>query len=132
MLRPGGRIEAQLGGKGNVVALEEAVVRAVSSPPFAEHLAGLPRPWRFPSEQETVATLERAGFVDVRCWTDRMTQTFEEPRDLYACGLGHYLDPLPESLRDDFVTAVIDGMEDPTVREYVRLNVSARRGDGGA
>jgi trans-aconitate 2-methyltransferase len=128
-LRPGGRLEAQLGGAGNVAELLAAVERAVAAEPFAEHLAGVARPWRFPSEGETIAALERAGFVEPRCWTDEIVQRFDEPRDLYACGLGHYLDPLPESLRDDFVTAVIEGMEDPTMREYVRLNIRARRAE---
>ena len=126
-LRPGGRLEVQFGGKGNVAALEEAVDRVSGMPPFAEHLAEVPRPWHFPSAEATAAALEEAGFVEARCWIDHMTESFDEARDLRACGVGHHLDLLPEALHDGFVDAVVDEMEDPTVREYVRLNASARR-----
>ena len=95
--------------------------------PFAEHLEGVPLPWRFRSPEETAAALDRAGFVEVRCWTERVTESFDEGRDLRACGVGDYIDHLPASLRDRFVAAVVDAMDDPTVREYVRLNVSAWR-----
>jgi trans-aconitate 2-methyltransferase len=126
-LRPGGRLQVQYGGKGNVAALEAAVSEAATAPPFAEHLAELVRPWRFASADEALATVKGAGFAQVRCWLERKTERFEQPWDLYACGLGDYLDRLPESLRERFVTAVMDRMPDPTLREYVRLNVSARR-----
>lgn len=126
-LRPGGRLEVQFGGQGNVAALEAAVREASASEPFAEHLEGVPLPWRFRSSEETAAALERAGFVEVRCWTERVTESFDEGRDLRACGVGDYIDHLPASLRDRFVAAVVDSMDDPTVREYVRLNVSAWR-----
>jgi trans-aconitate 2-methyltransferase len=112
-LRPGGRLEVQFGGEGNVAALEAAVREASATPPFAEYLDGASLPWRFRSPEETAAALDRAGFVEVRCWTERITESFDEG--------------LPASLRDRFVAAVVDAMDDPTVREYVRLNVSAWR-----
>jgi trans-aconitate 2-methyltransferase len=126
-LRPGGRLEVQFGGEGNVAALEAAVREASATPPFAEHLDGVPLPWRFRSAEETAAALDRAGFVEARCWTERVTESFDEGRDLRACGVGDYIDRLPEPLRARFVDAVVGAMEDPSVREYVRLNVSARR-----
>lgn len=126
-LRPGGRLEVQFGGQGNVAALESAVREASVLEPFAEHLEGVPLPWRFRSPEETAAALDRAGFVEVRCWTERVTEAFDEGRDLRACGVGDYIGHLPASLRDRFVAAVVDAMDDPTVREYVRLNVSAWR-----
>jgi trans-aconitate 2-methyltransferase len=126
-LRPGGRLEVQFGGQGNVAALEAAVREASASEPFAGHLDGVPLPWRFRSAEETAVGLERAGFVAVRCWTERVTESFDEGRDLRACGVGDYIGHLPEALRDRFVAAVVDTMDDPTVREYVRLNASGRR-----
>jgi trans-aconitate 2-methyltransferase len=126
-LRPGGRLEVQYGGKGNVAALEAAVSGVATEPPFAEHLGELVRPWRFVAPDEALATVEGVGFERVSCWLERKTHRFEQPWDLYACGLGDYLDRLPEQLRERFVTAVMDRMPDPTLREYVRLNVSARR-----
>jgi trans-aconitate 2-methyltransferase len=126
-LRPGGRLEVQFGGEGNVAALEAAVREASATPPFAEYLDGASLPWRFRSPEETTAALDRAGFVEVRCWTERITESFDEGRDLRACGVGDYIRQLPASLRERFVAAVVDAMDDPTVREYVRLNVSAWR-----
>ena len=126
VLRPGGRLEAQFGGKGNVGELVQAVRGAARSERFAGHLEEVRTPWRFRSEDETVAALTGAGFTDVGAWTERKTERFDEARDLYAV-LGHYLDPLPDEAREEFVNAVIDRMADPTLREYVRLNVSARR-----
>jgi trans-aconitate 2-methyltransferase len=128
-LRPGGRLEVQFGGKGNVAALEAAVQRVTAMPPFAEHLADVALPWHFPTPEETAANLERAGFIDVRCWTDRITESFDEAHDLHACGVADYFESLPDSLRDRFVDAVVGEIENPTVREYVRLNASARRLD---
>ena len=126
-LRPGGKLEVQFGGQGNVAALEAAVREASATPPFAEYLDSAPLPWRFRSPEETAAALDRAGFVEVRCWTERVTESFDEGRDLRACGVGDYIGHLPASLQDRFVAAVVDAMDDPSVREYVRLNVSARR-----
>jgi trans-aconitate 2-methyltransferase len=130
-LRPGGRLEVQFGGEGNVAALEAAVRTVITMPPFAEHLTGVGLPWHFPATNETAARLARAGFADVRCWTDRITESFDEARDLHACGVGDYFERLPASLRDRFLDAVVGEIENPTVREYVRLNVSARRPEGG-
>jgi trans-aconitate 2-methyltransferase len=126
-LRPGGRLEVQFGGEGNVADLEAAVREASATPPFAAYLDGAPLPWRFRSPEETAAALDRASFVEVRCWTECITESFDEGRDLRACGVGDYIGHLPASLRDRFVAAVVDAMDDPTVREYVRLNVSAWR-----
>ena len=41
--------------------------------------------------------------------------------------LVRHLDPLPESLRDQFVDQVLARAGDPLVLEYVRLNMTARR-----
>jgi trans-aconitate 2-methyltransferase len=60
-LRPGGRLEVQYGGKGNVAALEAAVSGVATESPFAEHLAGLTRPWRFASRDEALTTVRGPG-----------------------------------------------------------------------
>ena len=65
-LRPGGRLLAQCGGAGNIAAVVAELERAMSEPRFAEHFAGWPGPWNFAGPEETVARLERAGFVDAQ------------------------------------------------------------------
>jgi trans-aconitate 2-methyltransferase len=128
-LRPGGRLEAQCGGKGNVAELVEALRGAARSARFAGRVRNVRPPWWFRSEEETAAALGRAGFRDVHCWTERKAERYDEPTDLYAFG-GQYLERLPEELRRDFVTAVMDRMDDPNTREYVRLNIQSRRPPG--
>jgi len=56
-LKPGGRLVAELGGRGNVTAIRDAVARAAEE-------AGVPPPlpdWYFPSVGEYAALLEAAG-----------------------------------------------------------------------
>jgi trans-aconitate 2-methyltransferase len=125
-LRSGGRLEAQFGGTGNVADFAAAVGRAARSERFAPYVGDVRAPWRFRSEDETTAALTGAGFVDISAWTQRKREHYDEPRDLYAFG-GSYFDRLPAGMRDEFVNAVMAEMADPTLREYVRLNVSARR-----
>ena len=42
--------------------------------------------------------------------------------------LVRHLDPLPGELRDPFVDRVLERAGDPLVLDYVRLNMTARRG----
>src|SRR3954469_19341977 len=66
-LRPGGRLEVQCGGKGNIDRVRE-VIDAVA-PDLADW-----SPWVFAGPEETEARLRAAGFEDVRCWLqDRPT-----------------------------------------------------------
>jgi trans-aconitate 2-methyltransferase len=58
VVRPGGRLAAQCGGKGNVASVE-AVLAALG-----ERMSGVRY---FAGPEETKASLVAAGFVDVRC-----------------------------------------------------------------
>jgi trans-aconitate 2-methyltransferase len=127
-LRPGGRLVAQCGGKGNVAAVKGAGLTVASRPPFAEHLADWPGDWNFASPAETEARLLRLGYADVWCWR---TEVRVEPDDaagyLGAICCGSFLERLPEELHEDFVEQVVAELPDPVVLEYVRLNILARR-----
>jgi hypothetical protein len=46
--------------------------------------------------------------------------------------LVRHLDPLPSELRESFVDRVLERAGDPLVLEYVRLNMTARRGPSAA
>jgi trans-aconitate 2-methyltransferase len=118
-VRPGGRLEIQCGGKGNIAAVRE-VINAV-----APDLAGW-SPWVFAGPEETGARLRAAGFEDVRCWLqDRPTY----PEDLGAFVrtsiLPAHLARLPAERREAFAAAVVARVALPL--DYVRLNVSAVR-----
>jgi trans-aconitate 2-methyltransferase len=127
-LKPGGRLVAQCGGKGNVAAVKEAGFTVAIRPPFAEHLSDWPGDWHFASPAETEARLRKLGFSDIWCWR---TEVRVEPDDaagyLGAICCGSFLERLPEDLHEPFVEQVTAQMPDPVVLEYVRLNILARR-----
>jgi len=122
VLRPGGLLEAQCGGKGNIARIE-AIVRTMGH----DDSFGAKR---FPEPTDTTERLERAGFVDVRCWLH------EEPALLPEEALERYLATVclggvTESMRPDdaatLVHEVAAAMPEPLI-DYVRLDISARRG----
>ncbi|MDX8150294.1 methyltransferase domain-containing protein [Patulibacter brassicae] len=131
-LRPGGRLEAQCGGAGNVADVEAAVGRLREREPWRSAFAGWDGPWNFAGPAETERRLRDAGFVDVACSLEPREVAPDDPYAfLQAVVLGAHLERLPVDVHDDFVEAVrlemapADGS--PLVVRYVRLNISARR-----
>ena len=59
-LRPGGRFVAELGGKGNIRAMQDAFDRALVE--LGAGNAGEVRPWYYPSVSEYATLAERNGF----------------------------------------------------------------------
>jgi trans-aconitate 2-methyltransferase len=122
-LRPGGVLEVQCGGEGNIKGVRE-VIEAVAAD-IAPELVGW-SPWVFAGTQETEKRLQRAGFTEIRCWLqERPTY----PRDLAAFVptsiLAAHLDRLPGERRRAFADATVARVSLPL--DYVRLNVSAHR-----
>ena len=64
-LRPGGVLEVQCGGEGNIDGVRE-VVEAVARD-AAPELVGW-SPWVFAGPQKTERRLRAAGFTTTRCW----------------------------------------------------------------
>jgi trans-aconitate 2-methyltransferase len=127
-LKPGGRLVAQCGGKGNVAEVKTAGFTVASRAPFAEHLAEWPGDWNFASPQDTEARLRRLGFTDVWCWRSELQVELEDAASyLGAICCGSFLERLPEDLHELFVEQVMAELGDPVVLEYVRLNILARR-----
>jgi trans-aconitate 2-methyltransferase len=128
VLREGGRLEAQCGGRGNVARLG-AVLRAVCrEEPFEDFFRGFTGPWNFVDPARARASLAAAGFTEVRCWLEERPITPEDPRGYLATiTLGVHLERLPAELRDPFVDRVLAAMPQPLTLDYVRLNISARR-----
>jgi trans-aconitate 2-methyltransferase len=125
-LRPGGILEAQCGGQGNIARVREVIDR-VARDAFPE-LVGW-SPWVFASPQETERRLRAAGFSSVRCWlADRPTYPEEIGPFVRTSILAAHLARLPKERRNAFVTAVVSGVRPPL--DYVRLNVSAVGGPG--
>src|SRR5947209_4575798 len=127
-LKPGGQLVAQCGGRGNIDVFRRLADEIAGEEPFAPYFAAWKRPWNYASDTETAARLERVGFADVSCWLQPKSVTPADPRAfIQTVCLVRHLDPLPESLRDQFVDQVLARAGDPLVLEYVRLNMTARR-----
>lgn len=133
VLRPGGRLVAQFGGRGNVVELLAAGRAASADEPFAAHLRDWEGPWTFAGPEETEQRLRTAGFSDARAWLVTRPAPYDELRPwLRVNALTAHLERLPEELREPFVEAVAGRLGAEPAVSYVRLNVDAVAGPGVA
>jgi trans-aconitate 2-methyltransferase len=122
-LRPGGVLEVQCGGEGNIHRVRE-VIEAVAREQAPE-LIGF-SPWVFASPQETEQRLQRVGFTEIRCWLEeRPTYPDDVAAFVPTSILAAHLDRLDDERKEQFAAAVVAGVRLPL--DYVRLNVSAVR-----
>ena len=122
-LRPGGALEIQCGGAGNIRRVRD-VIDAVARK-LAPELVGW-SPWVFASPQETDRRLQQAGFVRIRCWLEeRATYPQDVTAFVPTSILAAHLERLPLEKRRQFADAVVRRVRLPL--DYVRLNVSAVR-----
>jgi trans-aconitate 2-methyltransferase len=127
-LRPGGRLVAQCGGRGNVAAVKDAGLAVAGEPPFAAHVGGWQGDWNYAGAEETERRLRAAGFTEVWCWLSRVDVDPGDPHAyLRSICLGSFLERLPAELHEAFVRAALERLPDPLVLHYVRLNMLARR-----
>jgi trans-aconitate 2-methyltransferase len=127
-MKPGGRLVAQCGGRGNIDAFRITSDAVAGEQPFAPYFADWRKPWNYATAEETADRLRRAGFVDVSCWLEDRPIELAQPRSFVetVCLVRH-LDPLPTELREPFVDRVLDRVGVPLRLGYVRLNLVARR-----
>jgi len=122
-LRPGGVLEVQCGGQGNIDRVRR-VIDAVARD-RAPELVGW-SPWVFAAPQETELRLRTAGFTAVQCWLqERPTYPEDVAAFVSTSILAAHLARLPEEQRGPFAAAVVAGVDLPL--DYVRLNISAVR-----
>jgi trans-aconitate 2-methyltransferase len=120
-LRPGGVLEIQCGGRGNIAGVREVIEAAARE--LAPELAGW-SPWVFAGPEETQERLERAGFTGIRCWLwERPTSPDDVDAFVRTSILPAHLARLPAERREPFAAAVVASVRLPL--DYVRLNVSA-------
>jgi trans-aconitate 2-methyltransferase len=128
-IKPGGQLVAQCGGHGNIDSFRMLADSVAAIEPFARYFGDWVKPWNYAGAEETKARLEQAGFVDVSCWLEPRPVTPEDPRPfVQTVCLVRHLDPLPDELRGPFIDRVLAQAGEPLVLEYVRLNMTARRG----
>jgi trans-aconitate 2-methyltransferase len=120
--RQGGWLVAQCGGVGNVARIE-AVLATIGDGWLGSH--------HFENPIDTAHRLERAGYVEIECWLSDEPTRFEpgEPFETFlrTVVLGAHLERLPVERHDAFVHAVAEAVGEPVI-DYVRLNITARRG----
>jgi len=125
-LRPGGRLVAQCGGRGNIDILRGKAQRVCEREPYAEHFAGWQTPWNYAGPEETRDRLLAAGFTSAECWLKEAPREPEEPREFLATiVLGPHVQQLPEELRESFMDEVMAELGSPVVVDYIRLNIDA-------
>ena len=96
-LKPGARLVAQCGGRGNIDAFRRVAETVTGEPPFAAYFADWPAPWNYAGDGETAARLDR----QVRLAQDR---------DVAPGGPLGDPEPVAEPLRGD-ARRVLDGLE---------------------
>jgi trans-aconitate 2-methyltransferase len=122
-LKPGGRLEAQCGGQGNIETVRQVIDEAAAS--VTTELEGF-SPWTFASPEETEERLRSAGFSEIKCWLAEEPAFPEETEAFVRTSiLAAHLERLPEEDRQPFVAAVMQRVRLPL--DYVRLNISAVR-----
>jgi trans-aconitate 2-methyltransferase len=127
-LKPGGRLVAQCGGKGNIDAFRRLADEVAAEPPYAEHMTGFTGPWNYASPEDTEARLAAAGFDAIRCWLQPWPVEPGDPLEyVTTVCLGNHLEALAEELRAPYAAEVLRRSGEPLTLEYVRLNIDARR-----
>jgi len=128
-LKAGGVLEAQCGGIGNLEVFLNTVESVSGDERFGPYLRGIASTWNFASPGDTETRLRRAGFERCRCWLEERSVQPRDPGDyLKAVCLGPHCDRLPGPLHEPFVSTVLEAIPRPLTLDYVRLNISARRG----
>ena len=132
-LRPGGRFVAELGGKGNIRAMQEAFDFALAELGAAK--PGEVRPWYYPSVSEYSTLAEKNG-LEVRLITlfDRPTglaDGAEGMKNWIVMFAGDYLAKAGEAKREQFLSRVEDLLRPKLFRDgqwwadYRRLRLVA-------
>jgi trans-aconitate 2-methyltransferase len=128
VLRPGGALEAQCGGIGNLDEFLNSLENVNGDERFAPYLRGIASKWNFASPGDTEIRLQGVGFVDARSWLEERLEKPREAREfLRIVCLGPHLEQLPEPLHKQYLDAVLEYIPRPLALDYVRLNISARR-----
>jgi trans-aconitate 2-methyltransferase len=126
VLRAGGRLVAQCGGRGNIDVLRGHAHQVLAREPYAAHFGDFRQPWNYAGPEETQRRLLDAGFAEAECWLQPAPKEPDQPREfLSTIVLGPHYQHLPEDLREPFIDDVLAELGEPVVVDYVRLNIDA-------
>jgi trans-aconitate 2-methyltransferase len=127
-LKPGGRMEAQCGGEGNIEAFRDASGEVAAREPYAAHLkaAGFEEPWYYAGVPETEERLRMAHFIVSDVSLQPWEVTPPDPREFMRTLITKpHIDALPAELHEQFLDDVLAVTGEPLTIRYVRLNISA-------
>jgi trans-aconitate 2-methyltransferase len=125
-LRPGGRLLAQCGGRGNIDVLRGRANEVLAREPYAAHFGDFEQPWNYAGPEETRERLMATGFQRAECWLQPAPKEPEHPREfLSEIVLGPHYQHLPAELREPFMDDVLTELGEPVLVDYVRLNIDA-------
>jgi trans-aconitate 2-methyltransferase len=126
VLRAGGRLVAQCGGRGNIDVLRGHANEVLAREPYAAHFGDFRQPWNYAGPEQTRQRLLDAGFSVAECWLAPAPKEPDQPREfLSTIVLGPHYQHLPEDLREPFIDDVLAELGEPVVVDYVRLNIDA-------
>jgi trans-aconitate 2-methyltransferase len=126
VLRGGGRLVAQCGGRDNIDVLRDHANDVLAREPYAAHFGDFQQPWNYAGPERTRERLVDAGFAAADCWLEPAPKEPEHPREfLSTIVLGPHYQHLPEQLREPFMDDVLAELGEPVVVDYVRLNIDA-------
>jgi trans-aconitate 2-methyltransferase len=135
VLRGGGRLHAQCGGKKNLDRIHHRAHDLMSAPEFSSHFVSWQEPWEYASAEATRERLMRAGFRDVHAAVEESPVTFADADAFRAfistVVMRPFLARLPAGeLRDAFLDRIVAhaAADSPAFTlDYWRLNLSAVR-----
>jgi trans-aconitate methyltransferase len=134
-LKPGGWLEAQCGGAGNLERLRSRAQQLMRSAEFAPHFQGFEDNREYASPQLTVERLRAAGFEAAEAWLEPAPATFptrERFREFIGkVNLHKYVARLEDgALSERFLDAMAEQAESdnpPFTLDYLRMNLRARK-----
>lgn len=137
-LEPGGRLVAQCGGAGNIARTLRVADDVGAQTPYADAVRDMPEAHLFADHVSTVSRLREAGFEDVHAWLEEAPAYFPDAgagaEFLAAVVLRRHVGLLGPERGAALCRAVAARLLEPDGRmviDYVRLNLQARRPDGG-
>jgi trans-aconitate 2-methyltransferase len=131
-IRPGGQLEFQCGGLGNLHRLHERAKALARTEEFRDAFRGFEEPWCYASAEETKEQLQATGWTRVHTWLEVRPTEFADAAAFFEFISSVNLRPFLAKLEDErarrFTSALVEAAgqdKPPYVLDYVRLNASA-------
>jgi trans-aconitate 2-methyltransferase len=132
-IRPGGQLEFQCGGPGNLHSLHLRASALAATAEYAEAFQGFKENWYYATAEETQGQLRDAGWTAVHSWVEVRPTHFADAASfsdfIGNVNLRPFLARLDPARGKRFTASVVEGFakdSPPYTLDYVRLNGSAR------